>query len=141
MRRPKIGTDEDRAMCEGGVMVEEMKGLPDGVVGFSAKGTVTRSDYEQVIIPAVEEAFSKFSRVRFFYNIGNEFSTFEGAAMWEDAKIGLRHLTSWERIAVVTDIEWIRAAMKAFGVLFHGRLRVFQNSEFAEARGWISEEL
>jgi hypothetical protein len=93
---------------EGGIMVEKMEGLPDRVIGYSAKGTVTRGDYEQVIIPAIEEAFTKFREVRFLYCLGEDFSGFETAAMWEDAKIGLKHLGFWDRVAVVTDVEWIR---------------------------------
>ena len=120
-------------------MLQRMEGLPEGVLGFSAKGTVTRLDYEQVIVPAVEEAFTKNRKVRFLYSLGDDFSNFEAAAMWEDAKIGLRHLGSWERVAVVTDVDWIRAAVKAFGFLFHGHVRVFGNGELAEARVWISE--
>jgi len=125
----------------GGFMIEKMEGLPDGVLGFTAKGTVTGLDYEQVIVPAVEETLAKFHKVRFLYSLGNDFKEFEAAAMWEDAKIGLKHLTSWERIALVTDVDWIRAAMKAFGFLLHGHVRAFRNSKIVEARTWISEEL
>ena len=32
-------------------MVEKIPGLPDNVLGFTAKGTVTADDYESVIIP------------------------------------------------------------------------------------------
>ena len=122
-------------------MIEKMEDLPDGVLGFSARGTVTKQDYEQIIIPAVEEALAKFRKLRFLYSLGDDFSEFETAAMWEDAKIGLRHLASWDRVAVVTDVDWIIAAMKAFGFLLHGHFRVFRNRQIAEARAWISEQL
>jgi hypothetical protein len=122
-------------------MVEKMEGFPQGALGFSAKGTVTRLDYEEVIIPAVEEALAKFHQVRFLYSLGGDFKEFEAAAMWEDAKIGLKHLTSWERVAVVTDVDWIRAAIKVFGFLLHGHIRIFPNGEIVEARAWISEGL
>jgi hypothetical protein len=122
-------------------MVEKMEGFPEGVLGFSAKGTVTKVDYEEVIIPAVEEALAKFHKVRFLYSLGGDFKEFEAAAMWEDAKIGLKHLTSWERVAVVTDVDWIRAAIKVFGFLLHGHIRIFPNSEIIEARAWISEQI
>jgi hypothetical protein len=122
-------------------MVEKMEGLPEGVLGFSAKGTVTKVDYEEVIIPAVEEALVRFRKVRLLYALGRDFKEFEAAAMWEDAKIGLEHLTSWERVAVVTDVDWIKSAIKAFGFLLHGHIRVFQNSEIIEARIWIGEGL
>ena len=39
-------------------MIEKIPHLPDNVLGFTAKGTVTVNDYESIIIPAVEELFS-----------------------------------------------------------------------------------
>jgi hypothetical protein len=122
-------------------MVERIEGLPEWVLAFSAKGTVTRSDYDQIIVPAVEEASAKHHKLRFLYDIGADFSEFETAVMWEDAKIGLKHLWSWDRVAVVTDIEWIRGAMELLCFLFHGHVRVFRNGQMAEAREWISEEI
>jgi len=120
-------------------MVERIRDLPDNVIGFTAKGTVTADDYESVIIPAVEALFSRQSKVRFLYHLGEEFSGFEAAAMWDDTKLGLKHLAGWERLAVVSDVEWLRAAVKVFGVAIPGHIRVFHNSEIGEATRWITE--
>lgn len=118
-------------------MIEPIRGLPDNVLGFTAKGAISAADYETVIMPAVEAAILKQATVRLLYYLGGEFSGFEAAAMWKDMKIGLKHLTAWEKIAVVTDVEWVRAAVKAFGFLLHGHVRLFQNSELNVAREWV----
>jgi hypothetical protein len=120
-------------------MVEQIPDLPDNALGFVAKGTVTANDYESVIIPAVEELFSRQNKVRFLYHLGEDFSGFEAAAMWDDTKLGLKHLSGWERMAVVSDVEWVRAAIKIFGLAIPGHVRVFHNSELAEATRWITE--
>ena len=120
-------------------MVEPIPNLPSNVLGFSATGIVTASDYESVIVPAVEAMFSRRSKVRFLYHLGGDFSGFETAAEWEDAKLGLRHLTGWERVAVVSDVEWIRVAVKVFGLAMSGHVRVFRNQALTEAIRWISE--
>jgi len=120
-------------------MVEQISNLPDNVIGFTAKGTVTADDYESVIIPTVEALFAKQDKVRFLYHLGEEFSGFEAAAMWDDTKLGLKHLRGWERMAVVSDVEWIRAAVKIFGLAMPGHVRVFHNRELAEAIEWVSE--
>jgi SpoIIAA-like len=120
-------------------MVEKIPDLPDTVLGFTAKGTVTANDYESIIIPAVEALFSRQRKVRFLYHLGEEFSGFEAAAVWDDTKLGLKHLGGWERMAVVSDVDWIRAAVKIFGVAIPGHVRVFHNRELAEATRWISE--
>jgi hypothetical protein len=120
-------------------MVERITDLPDNVLGFTAKGTVTANDYESVIIPAVEAMFSTQGKVRFLYHLGEDFSGFEAAAMWDDTKLGLKHLAGWERMAVVSDVEWIRAAIRIFGLAIPGHVRVFHNRELSEAIAWVAE--
>ncbi|MEP6989597.1 MAG: STAS/SEC14 domain-containing protein [bacterium] len=120
-------------------MVEKIPDLPDNVLGFSAKGTVTAKDYESVIVPAVEALFARQGTVRFLYHLGEGFRGFDAAAVWDDAKLGLKHLAGWERMAVVSDVEWIRAAVKVFGFALPGHVRVFHDRELPEATRWISE--
>jgi hypothetical protein len=120
-------------------VIEQIPDLPDNVLGFSAKGSVTAGDYEAVIIPAVEALFSRYRKVRLLYQLGEEFSGFDAAAMWDDTKVGFKHFTGWERMAVVSDVEWIRGAVRVFGLAIPGHVRVFHNREFAEAVRWISE--
>jgi len=120
-------------------MVESIPGLPENVLGFSAKGTVTAHDYESVIIPAVEAQFVRQQKVRFLYHLGKEFTGFEVAAMWDDTKLGLKHFSDWEKMAVVSDVGWVRVAIEAFGLAMPGRVRVYHDSELAEARQWVSQ--
>ena len=48
-------------------------------------------------------------------------------ALVEDVKaagsVGLRHRSSWQRMALVTDKDWIRHGASAFGWLAPGELR------------------
>ena len=98
-------------------MIERIRDLPDNVVGFTAKGKVTASDYESVIIPAVEEEFSRHKKIRCLYHVGEEVSGFEAGAVWDDTKLGFKHLAGWEKVAVVSDIGWLRTAIKVFGLV------------------------
>ena len=82
--------------------------LPDNVIGFTAKGKVTSDDYQRVLIPAIEEMLKVNKKVRFLYHIGEDLESFDVGAMWEDTKVGISHFASWERMAIVTDIEWLR---------------------------------
>jgi hypothetical protein len=119
-------------------MIEKMPNLPDNVLGFTASGTITAADYKSVMIPAVEAMFSRLGKVRFLYHLGKEFAGFDAGAVWADAKLGLKHFTDWERMALVTDVEWIRTAFKVFGFVMPGEIRVFKNRELVEAIRWIS---
>ena len=120
-------------------MLERIQGLPANVLGFEAKGEVTGDDYESILIPAVEEMLARQKSVRFLYHLGGDFQGFDAKAMWDDARVGLQHLTAWERVAVVSDVGWLCAAVKAFAFVMPGHVRVFNNSELEAARRWLSE--
>ena len=119
-------------------MLKQINDLPENILGFEARGEVTGADYESVLIPALENMLARRKNIRFLYYLGSEFTGFDAKAMWEDAKVGLQHLSAWERVAVVTDVGWVRTAVKAFGFFMHGQVRLFANSEISEARRWLS---
>ena len=48
-------------------------------------------------------------------------------------------MKAWERIAVVTDTEWIIKGVHAFGFTMPGRVRVFKNDELSDAKKWLAE--
>lgn len=118
-------------------MIESIDSFPDNVVAVIAKGQVTKQDYEKVLIPKVEAALKRHERISLYYELGAEFSGVDSGAAWEDIKVGVEHLTRWERMAVVTDVDWIRHLMSAFRVFMPGRLRVFPTAKTADARAWI----
>ena len=120
-------------------MIEVIADVPGNVVAFSATGTVTAEDYENVIVPAVENALKENDKIRMVYHCGPEFSGFKAEAMWDDAKVGLKHLTHFERIAVVTDVDWIVRAVKVFGIMMPGEVQLFKNNELTQAKAWVSE--
>ena len=72
------------------------------------------------------------------YQFGPGYEKFEGDALWDDAKMGMKHLTDFEKIAVVADDKWIRRSIKAFGWLMPGEVRLFEGGELEEAKAWIA---
>ena len=120
-------------------MITSITGLPDNVLGFTAHGEVTAEDYRSVLIPAVEAKLSKVDQVRMLYVLGEGFEGITSAAAWEDTKVGLKHLTQLNRIAVVSSVDWINTSIKAFGFMMPCEVRVFENSDLQDAITWISE--
>jgi hypothetical protein len=119
-------------------MMERIPDLPDRVVGIRASGQVTASDYEGVLVPAVEAGLAEHGKVRLLYQLGPAFTGFTPGAMWGDMKIGVAQINAWERIAVVTDVDWIAGATRLLGFAVPCPVRVFPNNEIAEATRWIS---
>ena len=119
-------------------MIELLEGLPKHVVGAVAKGQVTATDYEDVLIPAIERATKTNPKLRFYYEFGPSFIGMDPETQWEDFEIDAPHWSQWDRIAVVTDIPWVGHAVNAFGVLMPCPTRVFAIDERDEARSWIA---
>ena len=121
-------------------MIRLLRDMPAGVLGLEAVDDVEEEDYEDVIVPAVEEAIARHGRVRLVYVLGHDFDEYEGEAVWEDLKLGVRHPTSFERIAVVTDARWAGAAIKVFSVLWPGQARAFPLADLENAKRWAADD-
>jgi hypothetical protein len=119
-------------------MIEPLAGAPAGVLAFKAVGEVTAADYERVLTPAIEAAIAAHGRVRLVYELGPEFDHYSAGAAWEDTKLGAEHLTRWERCAVVTDHALLADAVRAFGLLLPGTVKVFPTGERAQALAWAA---
>ncbi|HEY1390728.1 MAG TPA: STAS/SEC14 domain-containing protein [Ktedonobacterales bacterium] len=118
-------------------MIEQLSEFPQNVLGFRASGHVTRQDYDSVVDPAVEAAFKSQQSLRLYYQLDSDFRGMEPGAMWEDFKIGMEHIRHWERIAIVTDVDWIGNSIKVFGFLIPGEVRLFALAQADQARAWI----
>ncbi len=130
---------DERTGTEGCKMMKTIDQLGDGIVGIEAHRKVTREDYENVLIPALDRALKAHKKIRFLYHVAPDFSGFTGGALWDDAQVGIRHLGAWERVAVVTDVTWIADAVKAFQFVIPAKTRVFHDAEVQLAKDWLRE--
>jgi hypothetical protein len=118
-------------------MIEQLMSFPENVLAFVCNGRVAKADYDAVLVPAVMNALKRNDKVRLYYETSADFAGIEPGAMWEDFKVGMEHIMRWERVAVVTDIEWIKQTMRFFSFLIPGAMKSFPASEAALARAWI----
>jgi len=121
-------------------MITILGDFPANVLALTCSGQVSEHDYATVVIPAVERALTSQGGLRLYYQIGPNFTGFEPGAMWDDFRVGVEHLSRWERVAVVTDLEWVKLATRAFGFLLPGKTKVFALAEAAAARAWMTSK-
>jgi hypothetical protein len=114
--------------------------MPAGVVGLEAVDDVDEDDYEDVIVPVVENAIAEHGKVRLVYVLGSEFDDYEGEAVWEDLKLGARHPAAFARIAIVTDARWAAPAIRIFSILWPGQARAFPLADLEAAKRWASDD-
>jgi hypothetical protein len=118
-------------------MIEVLEGFPANVAAFACHGHVTRKDYDSVLVPVVEAALERHDKLRLYYETASDFDGIDPGAVLEDTMVGISHALRWEKMAVVTDIGWIRHSILLFRFLLPGELRVFPSAEAAEAKEWI----
>ena len=119
-------------------MLERITDLPDTVLGFKASGELTGDDYRSVLVPAVKAALASQEKLRLLYIHGDDVTGFSAGAAWQDTKVGLGHVTKWEKVAVVSDKEWLRHSVDIFGYLIPGEIKAYSTAEEADARSWIA---
>jgi hypothetical protein len=115
-------------------MLEIIEGLPKNVVGIVATGKVTIQDCQDVLMPAMKKSLKRHDKIRLYYELN---SRFPGSA-WDDLDLGLEHASCCERVAIVTDIGWVRLTVKALRFLIPSKIRVFASLQAEEGRAWIT---
>jgi hypothetical protein len=82
-------------------------------------------------------------KLNIYSELADDFDGLDLGALWQDMKaagsVGLKHRSSWERMALVTNKDWIRHGTSAFGWLAPGELRPFEPSERDKPRAWLAE--
>jgi hypothetical protein len=111
---------------------------PSSVLAFRAVGEIDERDYENTLKPAVEAMMQDRGELRFVYVLGDEFDRYTVGAEWEDAKLGLGHLTKWRRAAVATNHDWVRHLLGMFGWMMPGEVRVFPVDDVDAAIAWAA---
>lgn len=114
-----------------------LKGFPNDVIAIEAEGVITAQDYEDVLVPLVAEKRKRHDKLKMLIVLDDDFQGWSAGAMWEDTKFGLKHLTDLSRIAVVSDIGWMRHAVKIFGPLMPAKVRIFPAHDFHAASEWV----
>ncbi|MEU7906510.1 STAS/SEC14 domain-containing protein [Actinoplanes sp. NPDC049118] len=115
--------------------------MPAGTLGFEGVGEVDDDDVENVLTPALRRWVAERGKVRLLYVLGPRLDEVEGDAVSEKAKFLARNPTAFERVAVVSDEDWLRPAIKALSLLLPGQARAFPNRELAAAKAWLAEGL
>jgi SpoIIAA-like len=120
-------------------VIERIEGMQTSTVGLRASGKLTREDYREVLEPALEAAVES-GELRLVFVL-TDFEGLEPGAWIEDVKTGLRvwvrDHSAWKRFALVTDVEWVAKAMRAFAWMAPGEVSVYRLDQLEEAKRWV----
>ena len=122
-------------------MLRQMTDMPAGTIGFEAVGEVDDDDWEETVEPVLRQEIAEGRPVRLLYVLGPRTREVEGDAMKADTGFRARHAESFDRVAVVSDEDWMRPALRALSFLLPGKARAFPVHELAAAKAWLAEGL
>lgn len=118
-------------------MIEILQGYSDEVLAISGAGQITAEDYKKVIAPEADARIARHGSVRILVYLGPKFQNFASSAVWSDVLSGLSYWSRFGQVALVTDVEWIRASARLFTPFFHRPLRIFGTADLNIAKAWI----
>ncbi|MBS1563304.1 MAG: STAS/SEC14 domain-containing protein [Bacteroidetes bacterium] len=113
--------------------------LPD-IVAFRASGTVSKEDYDNVVYPAVTELVHRTGRLNYIMVIDTPLHNFTIGAWWKDAILGLKELTKWHRVAILTDSEGVNQFTNIVSLLLPGEYKGFKTTQLTEAIEWVGKK-
>ncbi|MEP7250892.1 MAG: STAS/SEC14 domain-containing protein [Ginsengibacter sp.] len=121
-------------------MIEIVKGMPAYVAGFVATGKVTSDDYQKIIYPLVDSIAKAFGKINYLLVIETPLSNYSAGAWIDDALLGAKYFTKWNKLAIVTHSDGVKKFTDVFGKLIPGETRGFKTENLAIAKEWISKQ-
>jgi len=121
-------------------MIEQIKNLPDNMVGFRASGEVTKDDFD-IVHKKVEQLVDKTGKLNYMLFLDTPPSEFTIGAWWEDALLGVKNITKWNRAAIISDSETVDKFTAVFSKVMPGEFKVFQKNDLERAIDWTSEKI
>jgi hypothetical protein len=119
-------------------MLKHIQEMPAGTIGFEATDKVDDDDFEDTVEPVLRREIAAGRTIRMLYLLGPGLLEYEGEALGDELKFAARHAKSYERVAVVSDQEWLRPALRVLSALVPGQLRGFPLHQVEQAKEWLA---
>ena len=121
-------------------MIHFLDNLPLNIVGFKATGEITEKDFTETVMPKVKSLIDKTDQLNYLLVLETSLNNFTMGAWMEDAMMGIKHLTKWNRAAIVSDAESIRNFTNFFSYFIPGEFKGFEHKDLQQAIDWVSEK-
>lgn len=117
--------------------ITQMEGFPRDVIALRLSGVITASDYSDTLGPLIDTAAGEHDKLKMLCLLDQYFDGISAGAVLDDMRFGFSHLTTFSKIAYVTDIEWITKSVSLFGSLMPTEVMVFAVDDLDDAKAWI----
>lgn len=119
-------------------MISIIKTAPANVAAFTATGEVNKDDFQSVVMPHVKAVVEQHDELNYVLNLDTDISNFTAGAWLQDALLGIKNITKWNRAAIVTEKESIQNFTEIFSKVMPGEFRGFDKNELEMAINWAA---
>ena len=120
-------------------MVELLNDFPNYVMAYKASGTVSREEYESVVMAKIDQVADQYDALNFLVKLETGMENYSLAALVDYLKISFKHIHRWNRMAIVSDQKTVRWFYNALSPLVPGKVKGFELKDFEKAKDWVSE--
>jgi hypothetical protein len=118
-------------------MLTILKDVPPNVAGFHATGIVKAEDYTKVAIPEIDRVANLYNKINFLMLLDTDISNYDIGAWIKDIGVGIKHLTKWNKMAIVSDQDWVNKISEVIGYVIPGNVKSFPRAEYEFAKEWV----
>ncbi|MBC7552892.1 MAG: STAS/SEC14 domain-containing protein [Taibaiella sp.] len=119
-------------------MIEQLKDVAADVVGFRATGQITKEDFDNVLLPAVNALAERKGDIKYMLILDTDISNLTPGAWFDDIKMGLMHLLKWRKMAIVTDQPGVNKMTDMAAHILPGEVKSYTIAETEEAKKWLA---
>ena len=122
-------------------MLETITDMPPGTLGFRSAGDLNGSDYRDILVPPIKETIDRGEKIRLLFVVEPGFHE-TPTGLFQDIKtgatLGAGHLSSWEKTALATNQDWVTRAVRMFGWMAPGEVKLFPLAGVEDAKQWLA---
>lgn len=117
-------------------MITIIQDAADNVAAFKATAQVTKDDFENVVLPHVKSKVEVYDELNYLFHLDTKLEEFTVGAWMQDAWLGIKNLTKWNRCAIISDEEGIHKFTETFNKLMIGEFKAFTTAQIGVAAKW-----
>ena len=119
-------------------MLSIIKETPPHVFGVKATGEVTADDLKNILLPGLQALTDTYGEIYYLLVLETPVKNFTAGAWFQDMLAGVKHLSSWTKIAVVTAEKSVENFTDVFSYLAPGEAKGYTPDELGEAMAWLN---
>ena len=111
--------------------------LDKGILSVSVSGKLEREDYD-VLGAEFDRMVAQHGSIRLLLEL-KDFHGWTAGAAWEDAKLGFRHYSDIDRMAIIGENKWQQGMTQFVKPFTRADVKYFDAADVDAASNWVQE--